>query len=94
MTRFTQAEVDRLNEGREQGKRPYPIIRHCYFCDKSVADEHGVRHADENVSDDDEVFLEDDSESGLTFTPHVRCSELQPDVDEAHAYIFNGGWLH
>jgi hypothetical protein len=93
---MTESECDRLNEGRVQGKPPYPIVRHCYHCApvNPTPDESGVVHIEDNVSDTDEVYLSDDHEVGLTFTCHSRCGELEPIMHELFCYRVDGGQLH
>ena len=92
---LTESECDRLNEGRVQGKHPYPIVRHCYYCAVDPPpDEKGVVHAVDNIGDTDEVYLVNDHEAGLTFALHCRCGDLQPVVDERFQYVCDGGLLH
>ena len=89
---LTESECDRLNEGRVQGKPPYPIVRFCYICGTTVPrDEPGVADIVDNVSDTDEVYFSDDHEVGLTFTCHCVCGDLQHELFE---YERAGGRLH
>jgi hypothetical protein len=90
---LTESECDRLNEGRKQGVRPYPIVRHCYHCApvNPPADENGVVHAEDNVSDADEIYLSDDHDVGLTFACHCLCGDLEHERCE---YERGGGLLH
>lgn len=88
---LTESECDKLNEGRVQGKEPYPIVRHCYICAPAPTMDVGMTvKIEDNVSDTDEVYFSNDHDVGLTFACHCRCGDLEHERCE---YERAGGQL-
>jgi hypothetical protein len=91
--KFTAAQREARNEGTEQGKLPFPVIWSCQHCCTKVELPDGSYEVQDNISDDDEVLMEDDEEMGLTFAYHVRCCDIVRAELEVMQHRENGGFI-
>lgn len=71
------ARLEAMNAGREQGRRPFPIVDYCVWCAESGGE----------VLPGDDVALVDDDEAGLTFMVHAYCHRRGLDWDEREGRV-------